>query len=278
LARKPERVLVDELARGKIGSHRREKRWQDVDTLLAAGIGVDTTLNLGNLESLRSLVARITGSQPAEAVPDAFVRAGTVTLVDLPPAALRRRLAQGLVVPADGVETALSHYFRFANLAALRELAQLWMDESVPDAASAYASLHGAGDRPRGRIVVGLDGSSKDEWLIRYAANVAELNGDALRGIYVHPADGRLHPVLDDARRLLDDLGGTFAEVTADNPATGLVRAAKRAGASQLVIGSPAGAWLSRLVKGAMARRVLRAAGDLPVQLVCVGDEPPPCP
>ncbi|HWD09489.1 MAG TPA: universal stress protein, partial [Actinomycetota bacterium] len=210
--------------------------------------------------------------------PDAFVRAGEVKLVDLPPAALRRRLAQGFVVPADGVGTALSHYFRFANLAALRELAQLWMDQSVPDAASAYAGLHGTGGRDSGRVVVGLDGSSKDEWLIRYGANVAGLGGESLSGVYVKPADGRVHPTtqLQADRRLLDDLGGTFAEVTADNPATGLVRAARRAGATQLVIGSPAGAWLSRIVHGSMARRVLRAAGDdLPVQLVCVGDKPP---
>ncbi len=73
---------------------------------------------------------RITGVRPAEPVPDAFVRSGEVKLVDLAPSALRHRLAEGLVVPGDQVDTALSNYFRFANLAALRELAQLWLDDS----------------------------------------------------------------------------------------------------------------------------------------------------
>ena len=101
--------------------------------LLASGIDVYTTLNVANIESLGPTVSRITGVRQAEPVPDAFVRAGTIKLVDLAPAALRRRLAQGLVVPEEHVDAALSNYFRFANLAALRELARLWLDDSVPD-------------------------------------------------------------------------------------------------------------------------------------------------
>ena len=125
LDRRPALALVDELAHANVPGARHPKRWQDVGELLASGIDVYTTLNVANIESLGPLVSRITGVRPAEPVPDAFVRAGQVTLVDLAPAALRRRLAQGLVFPADQAEAALSHYFRFANLAALRELAQL---------------------------------------------------------------------------------------------------------------------------------------------------------
>jgi two-component system sensor histidine kinase KdpD len=276
LARRPELVLVDELARTTVGGHRRERRWQDVDHLLANGIDVFTTVNLGSLESLRQLIARITDTAPAEPVPDGFVRAGEVRLVDLPSAALRRRLTQGLVYPSDGVEAALSHYFRYANLAALRELAQLWMDDSVTDAAAAYLVLHGGGERQANRVVVGLQGSGEDEWLIRYAANVAGVNGARLRGIYVHPDDGLLPPAAQLARdrQLLEELGGSYSEARASNVAHGLVRAARRANASQLVIGSPAGGWWSRMLKGGMVRRILKAAGDLPVQLVCVGEEP----
>jgi len=123
LARHPELALVDELAYANPPGARHPKRWQDVDDLLEAGIDVYTTLNVGNIESLGPLVSRITGVRVSEPVPDAFVRTGQVQLVDLAPVALCRRLAQGLVFPAEQADAALSQYFKFANLAALRELA-----------------------------------------------------------------------------------------------------------------------------------------------------------
>ncbi|HXO25318.1 MAG TPA: histidine kinase, partial [Streptosporangiaceae bacterium] len=132
LDRAPELAVVDELAHANLPGEMHGKRWQDVEELLAGGIDVYTTLNVANIESLGQAVSRITGVRPAEPVPDAFVRSGEVKLVDLTPAALRHRLAQGLVVPGEQVDAALSNYFRFANLAALRELAQLWLDNSVP--------------------------------------------------------------------------------------------------------------------------------------------------
>ena len=168
LDRRPALALVDELAHANVPGARYPKRWQDVGELLDSGIDVYTTLNVANIESLGTLVSRITGVRPAEPVPDEFVRAGQVTLVDLAPAALRRRLAQGLVFPADQAEAALSHYFRFANLAALQELAQLWLDASVPDPAAAFLAGHGVSEPAEAAvIVVGLEGSPADRWLIR---------------------------------------------------------------------------------------------------------------
>ena len=99
LDRRPELAVADELAHANLPGERHAKRWQDVGELLASGIDVYTTLNVANIESLSPTVSRITGVRQAEPVPDAFVRAGTIKLVDLAPAALRRRLAQGLVVP-----------------------------------------------------------------------------------------------------------------------------------------------------------------------------------
>jgi two-component system, OmpR family, sensor histidine kinase KdpD len=122
LTRRPKLALVDELAHANLPAARHKKRWQDVDEILAAGISVYTTLNLGKLESLRMLISRVTGTRPAKPVPDAFVRSGEIKLVNLEPAALRHRLKKGLVVPQDRVDTALSHFFRFASLAAFRSL------------------------------------------------------------------------------------------------------------------------------------------------------------
>jgi len=276
LDRRPRLAVVDELAHANLPGARHPKRWQDVGELLASGIDVYTTLNVGNIESLGPLVSRVTGVHPSEPVPDAFVRTGQVELVDLAPAALRGRLAQGLVIPADQADVALSHYFRFANLAALQELAQLWVDDSVPDPAAAFLAAHPAcGPTEAAIIVVGLEGSPADQWLIRYGACLAELSGARLHGVHVRPLDNLDRPArtrLTEDRRLLTGLHGTFTEVKASDPASGLIRAARQAGAAQLVIGARRRSRWSRLLSGStVADRVLRLAGDLAVQVVNVG-------
>jgi two-component system sensor histidine kinase KdpD len=276
LGRRPQLALVDELAHANLPGERHARRWQDIDDLLASGIDVYTTLNVANIESLGQAVARITGVRPAAPVPDAFVRSGEVKLVDLTPSALRHRLAQGLVVPGDQVDTALANYFRFANLAALRELAQLWLNESVPDPVMAYAAAHGIREQVQASVImVGLAGSSADEWLIRYAARLAALSDARLQAVYVRAIDNLDQPPaerLEEDRRLLGELGGTLLEVRASDPATGLIQAARQAGACQLVIGSRRRSHWSRLLSGStVADQVLRAAGDLPVQIVNVG-------
>jgi two-component system, OmpR family, sensor histidine kinase KdpD len=276
LGRRPKLAVVDELAHANLPGERHARRWQDIEDLLASGIDVYTTLNVANVESLGQAVARITGVRPAEPVPDAFLRSGEVKLVDLAPSALRHRLAEGLVVPGDQVDAALANYFRFANLAALRELAQLWLDDSVPDAVTAYAAAHGIREQVKASVImVGLEGSPADEWLIRYAARLAGLSDARLQAVYVRAIDLLDQPPaerLEKDRRLLGELGGTLLEVRAGDPASGLIQAARQAGACQLVIGSRRRSHWSRLLSGStVADQVLRAAGNLPVQAVNVG-------
>lgn len=274
LERRPKLALVDELAHANLPGDLHEKRWQDVDELLANGISVYTTLNIANLESLRRLVSTITGTRPAEPVPDVFVRSGEIKLVNLEPAALRHRLSQGLVFPKDRADTALSHYFRFANLAAFQELAELWLDDSVADPAGAYRKIHAIGKAGQGEaIVVGLDGSPADEWLIRYAADLARVTNARLVGLHVGLLDSDVNlsrMQLDADCRLLDDLGGKFVQASARDVASGLIRGARGVEATQLVVGSPGSRW-SRWFKGSTVGEVLREAGQLPVQVVNVG-------
>jgi two-component system, OmpR family, sensor histidine kinase KdpD len=276
LDRRPRLALVDELAHANLPGEHHAKRWQDVDDLLAGGIDIYTTLNLANIESAGPTVAQITGVHQAEPVPDAFVRASEIKLVDLAPAALRRRLAQGLVVPEDQVDAALSNYFRFANLAALRELAQAWLDDSVPDPVAAFAAAHGISKPVQASVVmVALAGSPADEWLIRYAARLAGLSDARIQGVHVRAIDNfdRAPAArLEINRKLLGELGGTLLEVRAADVASGLIRAARRVGACELVVGSQRRSHWSRLLNGStVADQVLRVAGDLPVQVVNVG-------
>jgi two-component system sensor histidine kinase KdpD len=123
-ARKPDLVLVDELAHTNVPGSRHEKRWQDVETLLDAGISVIGSLNVQHLESLHDLVLRETDVDVRERVPDRFVhRADEVVVIDLPPDELQERLREGKIYPPEKVERALRGFFRADNLAALRQLA-----------------------------------------------------------------------------------------------------------------------------------------------------------
>jgi two-component system sensor histidine kinase KdpD len=116
LARRPQVALVDELAHSNVPGCRHEKRWQDVEELLEAGITVITTVNIQHLESLNDVVQEITGVAQRETVPDEVVRrADQIELVDMTPEALRRRMAHGNIYQPDKVDAALNNYFRVGN-------------------------------------------------------------------------------------------------------------------------------------------------------------------
>jgi two-component system, OmpR family, sensor histidine kinase KdpD len=124
ITRRPQVVLIDELAHTNIPGSRNAKRWQDIEEILDAGITVISNLNIQHLESLNDVVQQITGVVQRETVPDEVVRrADQVELVDMAPEALRRRMAHGNIYNAEKVVAALGSYFRVGNLTALRELA-----------------------------------------------------------------------------------------------------------------------------------------------------------
>src|SRR4029077_15050891 len=123
------------LAHTNVPGSRHKKRWEDVEELLDAGINVISTLNIQHLESLNDVVERITGVAQRETIPDAVVRAADqIELVDMSAEALRRRMAHGNVYPPEKVNAALGSYFREGNLAALRELALMWVADRVDEA------------------------------------------------------------------------------------------------------------------------------------------------
>src|SRR5271154_4745348 len=143
LARHPEIALVDEFAHTNVPGSRHEKRWQDVEGLLDAGIDVISAVNIQHLESLNDVVEKITGVPQRETVPDAIVRAADqVALVDMTPEALRRRMAHGNIYKAEKIDAALTNYFRLGNLSALRELALLWLAGKGDEGVQRYRAQH----------------------------------------------------------------------------------------------------------------------------------------
>ena len=216
LTRAPEVVLVDELAHTNVPGSPHEKRWQDVEQLLKAGIGVITTVNVQHLESLNDVVTEITGARQRETVPDGVVRAAEqVELVDMSPEALRRRMAHGNVYAPGQVDAALTGYFRIGNLTALRELALLWLADKVDEGLQRYRAQHGIeeGWPARERVVVALTGGPEGETLIRRGARIAaRAAGGDLLAVHVLRSDGLSGPdpaALARQRALVESLGGT---------------------------------------------------------------------
>src|SRR5487761_1985124 len=203
LARHPRVVLVDELAHTNVPGGRHQKRWQDVEELLEAGIDVITTVNIQHLESVNDVVEKITGVIQRETVPDAVVRrAEQVELVDITPEALRRRMAHGNIYGADQIDASLSNYFRPGNLGALRELALLWLADRVEDNLQRYLDDHAiaAAWETRERLVVGVTGTAIDDQLLRRAAR--DVLGASRPRSSWRPPSGIVEKVLRHARDL----------------------------------------------------------------------------
>ncbi|MGY3204535.1 ATP-binding protein [Streptomyces sp. TE5632] len=276
LARRPQVVLVDELAHTNVPGVRNAKRWQDVEELLAAGIDVLSTLNIQHLESLGDVVESITGVRQRETVPDEVVRrAEQIELVDMTPEALRRRMAHGNVYQPDKVDAALSNYFRPGNLTALRELALLWVADRVDEYLQRYRSEHDVSAiwGSRERIMVGLTGGPEGRTLIRRAARLAEKGaGGEVLAVYIARGDGLTAASpgeLAEQRTLVENLGGTFHHVVGDDIPAALLAFARAANATQIVLGSSRRkAWQYVFGPGVGATVARDSGPDLDVHIV----------
>ena len=267
LARRPEVALVDELAHTNVPGSRNEKRWQDVEELLDAGINVISTLNIQHLESLNDVIAQITGVTQQETIPDAIVRqADQMQLVDVAPETVRARLARGDIYPAERIDTALGNYFRAGNLGGLRELALLWIADQVEEGLKEYRERHGISEpwETRERVLVALSGSERGERLIRRAARMAQRGGSELVAVHVRPQDGLAGPALDRLRaqkELVGSLGGSVRELVGADVGQALVEAARTLNATQIILGATRRGRLSELLRGSVINNVIRLSG-----------------
>ena len=271
----PEVALVDELAHTNVPGAGNEKRWQDVEELLAAGICVITTVNIQHLESLNDVVESITGIRQRETVPDKIVRqADAIELVDMSPQSLRRRMAHGNIYAADKVDAALSQFFREGNLTALRELALLWLADRVDEGLDRYRDQHEIDSTwaARERIVVAVTGGPESEVLLRRAARIASRTGGGeWLALYVTRGDGLVQMDPDRLHRLhvmTEDMGGTFHSVVGDDTATAILDFARAENATQVLIGASRRGRLSTLANPGIGEIVIAESGDIDVHIV----------
>ena len=276
LARAPEVALVDEFAHTNVPGSVHQKRWQDVEQLLDAGIDVISAVNIQHLESLNDVVEKITGVPQRETVPDAVVRAADqVELVDMTPEALRRRMAHGNIYRPEKIDAALTNYFRPGNLSALRELALLWLADKVDEGLQRYRAahdIHGTWEA-RERVVVALTGGPEGDTLIRRAARIAARStGGDLLAVHVTRSDGLTGAdpaALAGQRRLAESLDGTYHQVVGENVSQALLDFARAENATQLVLGASRRNWLSSLLTGpGVSLKTIRESGDIDVHIV----------
>jgi two-component system, OmpR family, sensor histidine kinase KdpD len=279
LARAPEIALIDELAHTNVPGSRNEKRWQDVEELLEAGIDVISTVNVQHLESLNDVVERITGAKQRETIPDEVVRAADqVELVDMTPFALRRRMAHGNIYPAEKIDAALANYFREGNLGALRELALLWMADRVDEALQDYMRDHDIEGpwETRERILVGVSGRAEDEPLIRRAARMATRRGGELLAVHVIPEAGPEDvPALEATRKLVEMVGGSFHEVVGRSMPEALLDFARAENVTQVVLGASNRPRSRQLLRPSVINRVIRDSGPIDVHVISMSEAPP---
>jgi two-component system sensor histidine kinase KdpD len=278
LARKPQVVLVDELAHTNVPGSPRAKRWQDVEVILEAGADVITTVNIQHLESVNDVVATITGVVQHETVPDAVVRrAEQIELVDITPEALRRRMIHGNIYALDRIESSLANYFRTGNLNALREIALLWLADRVEEAVLRYQDEHDIHStwETRERLIVGVTGRPSDEVLLRRAARISSRTGAEIVAVHVKSSDSADEASdISLARELVAEFDGVFCDIEGDDIAATLVALARRERGTQIIVGSSHSRRWYRPY-GGVIQNLLRRSSDLDLHVISLDRRAP---
>jgi two-component system sensor histidine kinase KdpD len=285
LKRRPELVLVDELAHTNASGSRHPKRYLDVEELIAAGIDVYTTLNIQHVESLNDVVARITRIRVRETVSDSILDgADDIEVVDLSPDDLIQRLNEGKVYVPHQAERAVRHYFQPGNLTALRELALRRTAQRVDDQLLSHMRAHAisgpwaAGDR----VLVCISEAANIPALIRYARRAADRLHAPLTAVYVETARSRR---LDDVERnrvadylrLAERLGASTITIPGSKVADEVVAYAVANNITQIVIGKSDRPRWFEMIHGSVVHDLVRKTGSISVHVVSAeANEPTP--
>ena len=272
LARKPQLILVDELAHSNAPGCRHAKRYQDVEELLRAGIDVYTTVNVQHLESLNDLVASITGVSVSERIPDRiFDSADQVKLVDIEPADLIIRLQAGKVYREGQAQRALNHFFSEENLTALREIALRRTADRLNRTAQKRGSETAA--RAGEHILICLSSAPSNAKVIRTAARMAEAFHSGFTALFVETPEtkelkGDNLKRLRDHLRLAEQMGAQIATVYGDDPAVQIAEYARVSGVTKIVLGRTNHRSLLFFKGKSLADRLTDLAGNLEIYVI----------
>lgn len=283
LARRPQLALIDELAHTNVPSSEREKRYQDVELILAAGIDVFSTLNIQHIESLNDTIARITGVIVRERVPDRVLEdADEVVVVDVTPETLQERLREGKIYAQNKVDQALQNFFKRRHLIALRELALREIADNIEeealteDAANhhnsevTYCNIHE-------RVMVCISTYPNAIQLIRRGARISSYMHAPFYCLFVdHPdrfltREEGLH--IETCERLCREFGGHFIRVKNHDVAQAIADTAKNYYITQIVIGESQRSRWKILLQGSLTQKLLRSLKSIDIHIIATSKE-----
>lgn len=272
LARSPQLALVDELAHTNVPGAAREKRYQDVEVILAAGIDVYSTVNIQHLESLNDLVARITGIVVRERIPDRLLEEATeVVVVDVTPETLRERLEEGKIYAPAKIEQSLQNFFQRRNLIALRELALREVADNCEEDALAvtpaelFCNIHE-------RVLVCVSTYPNSVQLLRRGARIAGYMNAPLYAVFVANPEKFLTReeslYIETCEKLCKEFGGNFIRVSSHDIASAIADVAQKYHVTQIVIGESQRSRWKILLKGSLTQALVRLLKHVDLHII----------
>ncbi len=275
IARKPQLVLVDELAHTNAVGSRHEKRYEDIEDLLAAGIAVFSTCNVQHLESVHDMVERMTGVKVQERVPDTFFAlAREMIIVDVTPDELQERMRQGKIYPQERIERSLSNFFTHSNISMLRELAlrELANDVEQKDKDKRRETNTPGTSNSGEKVLVAIPATEDAATLIRHGSRMAgRMNAKWIVAFVEHKDTKRteaIEALLRESFRLARSLGATIVQLRGERVADTLIDFARTEGVTEIVIGATKRAFWKRLLARSVVGELLNVAGEIGVFVV----------
>jgi two-component system, OmpR family, sensor histidine kinase KdpD len=280
--RHPQLALVDELAHTNVPGSEREKRYQDVEAILAAGIDVFSTVNIQHLESLNDLVARITGVVVRERIPDRLLEeADEVVVIDVTPETLEQRLRDGKIYALEKVDQSLQNFFQRRNLIALRELALREIADNIEEDGledTNHSNLKAPYCNIHERVLVCVSTYLSALHLIRRGARIAGYMHAPVYALFVNNPDRfltkseSLH--IDTCERLCKEFGGKFIHVTDSNKAKAIAKVAQDYRITQIVIGESQRSRWQTLVRGSLTQQLLKSLKSIDIHIIATEKNP----
>ncbi|MEJ6482170.1 universal stress protein [Nostoc punctiforme UO1] len=272
LKRSPQLALIDELAHTNVPGSPREKRYEDVEVVLAAGIDVYSTMNVQHLESLNDLVARITGVVVRERVPDRILdEADEIVVVDVTPETLQERLLEGKIYAPQKIQQSLDNFFQRRNLIALRELALREVADNVEE--NAIATIpNGQSCNIHERVLVCISTYPNSVQLLRRGARLASYMNAPLYTLFVADPERfltkeeSLH--IHTCEKLCNEFEGTFLRVTNSNVANAIAEVAEKYRITQIVIGESQRSRWQMLLKGSLTQKLVRLLKNIDLHII----------
>ncbi|MEG4985388.1 universal stress protein [Microcoleus sp. BR0-C5] len=270
IERRPQLALIDELAHTNIPGSLREKRYQDVEEILKAGIDVFSTLNIQHIESLNDLVARITGVVVRERVPDRVLEdADEIVVVDVTPETLEERLLEGKIYAPEKIEQSLENFFQRRHLIALRELALREVADNVEDDA---ATLKGQSCNIHERVLVCISTYPNSLQLLRRGARIASYMNAPFYAVFVNDPDRFLTKAeslhVETCEKLCQEFNGKFLRVNGTNIAKAISEVAKQYRVTQIVIGESQQSRWKLLLRGSLTQQLVRSLKHVDLHII----------